>query len=229
MRSKPVMRFFLRVLLVLPFCFGAWYYLGGFLTLMVSFPVEWIMTGLWPKAVSAVEQNGHLLEVVTHYAAPPKPGAPVVEGRVAVVGFVQNPLIYGYSLPLFLALVLAAPGDESSRWRDIGVGAAVLLPVQIFGVCCDILKTLVFSVGPQVQARVMESDWGPEVLALAYQLGYLILPAVTPVVVWVLLNGRYLGQLAPGLQARFESSLSPTPRRPAWRVDTGAVASVILP
>ena len=37
----------------------------------------------------------------------------------------------------------------------------------------------------------------PEQIALAYQTGYLILPGVVPVVVWVLLNQRFIEGLMP--------------------------------
>ena len=199
MAERPVGRFFVRVLALMPICFGIWYYLGGFFTLLLSFPVEWILTGIWHESVAAIENSGYMMEIITHFQAPVPPGMAVPEGQVPLVTVSLNPLIYGYSLPLFCALVLAAPGDESSRWKQIGIGLAVLLPVQVYGICCDILRTLVFKVGPGIGVHVLEPGWRLDALALAYQLGYLILPAVTPVVVWVLLNGTYLGKLAPGL------------------------------
>jgi hypothetical protein len=39
-----------------------------------------------------------------------------------------------------------------------------------------------------------------ELLALAYQLGYLILPAVTPILIWAALHRDFLGELVPQTQ-----------------------------
>lgn len=199
MDKRPVLRFFLRVVFLMPICFGIWYYLGGFFTLLLSYPVEWVLTGLWGESVAAIETAGYMMEIVTRYEAPIPPGMAVPAGQVPLVSVSMNPLIYGYSLPLYCAMVLAAPGTEASRWKQIGIGLAVLLPVQVYGVCCDVLKTLVFKIGPGIGVDILEQGWRLDALALAYQLGYLILPAVTPVVIWVLLNGTYLSKLAPGL------------------------------
>jgi len=39
-----------------------------------------------------------------------------------------------------------------------------------------------------------------ELLALAYQLGYLILPAVTPILIWAAFHRDFLSKLLPHLQ-----------------------------
>ena len=53
--------------------------------------------------------------------------------------------------------------------------------------------------------------WPSDAVALGYQFGYLILPAVTPVAMWILLNARFLEELV-GWHGEPEAvSRGPTP------------------
>ena len=73
-------------------------------------------------------------------------------------------------------------------------GMLVLFGVQIFGVSTEILKILAFGAGVEAQKLLGFSAWGYEFLALAYQLGFLVLPPVVPVMLW-------FGQFQDALEA----------------------------
>ena len=190
--------FFLRVLLWLPAAFAAWYYLS----ILHVTPIAWLsdiaLAGFFPEAFAGVEQHGNRVEVATRL------GVELLRAGVApsgaTIAFDLNPLIYGYGLPLVTGLILASPGELESKVFRIVVGGLVLLPVQAWGVSFDALKTLYFSLGPEV-ARAAKNAVGlaPDAVVLAYQFGFLILPAVTPILVWVAMNTRYLRTLAPRL------------------------------
>jgi hypothetical protein len=60
----------------------------------------------------------------------------------------------------------------------------VLLGVQVFGIVTDILKVSAFDAGPEARTLLGFSAWGFECLALAYPLGFLILPPVAPIAIW---------------------------------------------
>lgn len=190
--------FLLRVLLWLPLAFAAWYYLSILHVAPIAWLSDLVLSGLFPDVVAGVIQHGNRIEVATQISTGmlQLDSAPV-DGTVALN---LNPLIYGYGLPLLVGLILASPGElESKIFKIIGGGLA-LLPFQVWGVSFDALKTLYFNLGPQGAKLAVDAvGVPPDVVALAYQLGFLILPAVAPILIWVAMHTRYLETLAPGL------------------------------
>jgi hypothetical protein len=203
---SPVSRFTLAVVLWLPLCFGAWYYLAIVITWPLTDLVHWLMTSLLPEAIAEVGQQGYLLEVVTRFPPPPQPGMP--ELPAGELAFDLNPLIYGYSLPLYTALTLATPDPENRNWWRWFFGLALLFPLQAWGIGFDILKTLAFDLGPEIRGRLDLAPWALEATALGYQFGTLVLPAVAPVALWLGQHRIFVASLAPGMAERFA-----TPRR----------------
>ncbi len=191
-------RFLLRTLLWLPICFGVWYYLATLLILPVTLLLNLTLPTLWPEALTTLEQQGHTLDVVTRLTLA-EVGLPSPHGRPGLVVFTVNPLAYAYCLPLLAALTLAAPGP--GRDSRLLMGAAALLPIIALGVATAILKTLAFELGPTGPARLGLEGWEPELVALAYQFGYLTLPAIAPVILWLWLHRDFLMQLVPRLYA----------------------------
>ena len=202
MLRSPVSRFFWGVVLWLPLSFAGWYYMAIVMTWPVTYLTDLVMTGLFPNAVTDVVQQGYMLDVATAFAPP---GAVQAPGRIAEMVFSVNPLIYGYSIPLFTGLMLATPGEEGDKWFRWTIGILVLIPVQVWGVSFEILKTLLFNLGPDVREAMGFAPWQLEAVALGYQAGYLVLPAVTPIVVWIAFHREFLARLAPGVAERFAS------------------------
>lgn len=92
-------------------------------------------------------------------------------------------------------------GDKAYR---VFIGGVLLLPVPAWGLACEALKVLVFQMDPAVAEQMGTTPLTRELLALAYQLGYLILPAVTPILIWAALHRDCLGEWLPqcGQRAR---------------------------
>ena len=204
---SPVGGFFLRVLIWLPVIFVIWFYMA----IVMSWPVTWLtnllLPLLLPDAISGIEQNGYMLDIITRFIPALQAGVRVPENRVAEMVFSVNPLMYGYGIPLFTALLFATPeGEEGEKWFRWLVATAILILVQAFGVSMDALKTILFGMGPEVFAQMGFGKWQLEATALGYQLGYLILPAVTPVALWIGFHKKYIEQLAPGLISRLANN-----------------------
>ncbi|WP_296696943.1 exosortase H-associated membrane protein [Thiocapsa sp. UBA6158] len=175
-------RFTVYTLLWLPVCFAAWYFLSILSILPLSSLMDVIMTNVYPQLIGGVRSNGNELLVQTFMAIPnPQvPGGP----DVAAV-FKVNPLPYGYGIPMYTALVLASPihvREKAWRWA---VGLWILGLVQTFGVATNIIKILAFQMGEGARERLGFSPLAYEGVAIAYQIGYLILPAVSPILIWV--------------------------------------------
>jgi hypothetical protein len=112
------------------------------------------------------------------------------DGARSALGFIVNPLIYGYGLPLLFGLMMATSQKLRHKLLVLLAGYAVITLVQVWGVFWQSLKTLSFNFGGEAGAAVAEAGVPEPAIALCYQLGVLILPALAPVVVWVLGNWR---------------------------------------
>jgi hypothetical protein len=182
----------------MPVTFAAWYLMAVIATLPVTYLVNWLLMGLFPDVISGIQQAGYHVEAAAYYAAQ-SPTATLPRGMMAELVFEVNALSYGYGVPLYTALVLASPGEEGAKWFRWTVGIAILQITQAWGVSFDILKNLLFSSGPEVAEALSFAQWQMEAVALGYQFGYLILPAVAPLVIWIAFHSDYLETLAPGL------------------------------
>ena len=198
---NPLTAFLLRVVILLPLCLVGWYYLAPSLVWPVALLSDWLLAGLMPEIIQAVEQLGDRLDIVTRL---PVPAAMMrgmqPEGSGDLV-FTINPLIYSYGLPLFTALAIAAPehpADEDFKWRSWLWGLPLLLAAQVWGVCFDVLKTLLYTLGPEISTQMAFSSFAKDGVGLGYQLGYLIFPSVLPLTIWVVQYRSFLADLVWG-------------------------------
>ncbi|MGB5098439.1 MAG: exosortase H-associated membrane protein [Porticoccaceae bacterium] len=195
--SGPLASLLGRVLLWLPVTFAVWYLTATWHLAPVAWLAHHLLQFWLPEAVADLRlYEGKLLlisrfgEVGGQLVANPPPGENL--------GFLTNPLSYSYSLPLFAALALATP--LPGRARRLAIGLGVLLLIELSSMLATQVKTLVFATGG---AFIAQQQWGAQArdaVALAYQLGSLLLPMVMPLVVWMAGHGAYLAQLAPALR-----------------------------
>jgi len=164
----------LRTALWLVPCFAAWYLTARFHGIAPGEAARALVAMLKPGLVSALERQGSDLVFVTTLLVHPAPG------ETGVLVTEVNPLLYTYGLPLFVALMLAA---RASAWKIVA-GAAILLPFQAWGIAFDFLAQVGIRAGPAVSAQAGVAGWQAEAIALAYQAGSLLFPALVPVVLW---------------------------------------------
>ena len=110
------------------------------------------------------------------------------DGTTDAPGFVINPLIFSYGLPLLFGLVMGSDVSWLRKFVIMTVGYIVITGVQIWGVVWESLKMLAFNFGEQTHAIVNGHGVTDAAIAMGYQLGTLILPALAPIFVWVLTN-----------------------------------------
>jgi hypothetical protein len=203
MRPDPIKSFLLKVLLWMPVCFAAWYYLRGVIGIPTYLGVKALMTALLPEVIHNIEFQGHLVNVVLRLTPEKMPDLQIPVGQVAEMVFSVNSLMYGYGIPLYTGLLLASPGSEREKWLRWLAGFLILMLAQVWGVSFDILKTLLFNLEPAISHSLGFSALQKELTVLAYQFGYLILPAVTPLVLWIGFHRAFIAELAPGLDDKF--------------------------
>src|SRR5215468_7607523 len=180
-------RFVLRVAAWLPPAFLVWYLAGALLVWPVALLTTVVAKIGFSDVVQAVEQQGHLITIVSTL----KPTLSSTQSSASGVLTVElNALLYSFGFPMLVALTLAA--GQPHALRTLLLGYAVLAPFVTWGLVAEFLKHIVFDTGPSVASQ---AGFGPvqrEVIAFAYQFGVLILPTVAPAVFWVLTHRRFL-------------------------------------
>ncbi len=197
MRVSPVSRFFWHVFLWLPICFGLWYYFGNLMMLPANYLASVVTTSLFPQLVSQMTPHGSVLEVVCAFPPPTPPDMVIPKGQIPELVFNLNVLKYGYSIPLYTALILSSPGTEGVKWFRWIIGVAVIYAAQAWGIHFEVLKTLFFTMGNEIGTIAQKgfSEWQVQGVVLGYQFGYLILPAVTPLALWIGFHRDFLAEL----------------------------------
>lgn len=186
---SPVGRFALKVGLWLPICFAGWYFFSILSIIPLALVLDTLMTWLVPNLIGAIEVAGNQLLITTQLTAPhPDPS----KDLLGLIFFETQPLEYGYCVPLYTALVLASPGEDGRKLFLWLVGMTILFVVQLFGVATGITKILAFHIGGAAREQLVFSR---EHLALAYQFGYLILPPISPILLWLVQFRSFLSDL----------------------------------
>jgi len=188
---SPLKPLFLAALLWLPLAFFLWFYFAGVVVWPTAQMVAPVLAGALPEIFVGAEQFQFVIEVQTRVMADPR----LTGGRVAALDLTINPMIYGYGLPLLAGLVMATPLSAGRRTLQIAVGFLAITLVMLWGAVWQALKMVRFDLGAQGQALIEGSGISENLIALCYQFGYLILPAVTPVALWIVMNRSFLEEL----------------------------------
>ena len=183
----------LLILAVLWMVFGfmLWYYLSAFHGVPVRLLSNEILTRLLGSEFWNIIPNPdrhYLFQVQTHipFRFP--------DGSEEALGFIVNPLIYGYGLPLLFGLVMASGVSFIRKMATLLVGYICVMLIQVWGVVWQTLKMLAFNFGPDAHQLVSDAGISDELIALCYQLGVLIFPPLVPVILWVLANWELIEQ-----------------------------------
>lgn len=230
---SPLRRFVLMAALWLPAMFAIWFALQSPVVFLPIRLAGMVLLDWLPELVTTMGQDWNY--AVYSYVADVSGVAGLPAARLAVEEQRTNVLIYCYGLPLLFGLVMATPLNWRRTFLQLGVGYLVLSLVQAFGLVGDVLKTLALGVGPGVMAALAEMpDYAalagaageaarlhmeaalavhgltPDRIILGYQFGYLVLPAVTPVALWIIMNSRFLETLVGWREPEAEDG-GPTP------------------
>lgn len=192
----PLKTLIFSAALWLPLSFVIWFTFSAVLVLPVRWLAETVLVGWMPQIFTGSEQLQYLVTMFT--ALPVDQGMlpPGVDpSMVEPISIEVNPMIYGYSFPVLIGLVMATPLALRQRMLQISIALACLWPVQSFGVIFDVLKSLRFESGAVGVAALDQVGLSANLLAFCYQAGYLILPAVFPIFLWVAMNRRFIERL----------------------------------
>src|SRR5215471_7405413 len=184
-------RFVLRVAAWLPPAFLVWYLAGALFAWPIALLTAAVAKLGFSDLVQAVEQQGHLLTIISTL----KPTLSTTQGMASGVLSVElNTLLYSFGFPMLVALTLAA--GQPRALRTLAIAYGVLAPFVTWGLIAEFLKHIVFDAGPGVASQTGFTAVQRELIAFSYQFGVLILPTVAPAVLWVLTHRRFLESFA---------------------------------
>jgi hypothetical protein len=209
--------FFLAALLWLPLAFFLWYVLRTVVVFPVLRLAGWALSAWMPELFGGF---GQTYEIFNYSVLARLAGVTGLPGATLEVTLDVNTLQYCYGTAMLFGLVMATPLDWPHTFRQLAVGWLLLIPFQAFGVAGEMLRDVGYSLGSAVATGLASEGHGavaqaagnvaevaasrallghglsPELIGLWYQFGYLILPAVAPVVIWIVLNRRFIEKLA---------------------------------
>lgn len=190
MSLSPLRRFILAATLWLPSCFFLWALLINPILWPVAKIAGAVLVQILPQTIELIEQEGQNFEVVTRLLTEADSS-----GRIGQLILTSTPMVYAWCLPLFAGLVMAAPITGRQVLKQFAVGVPVLWLVISWGAVFDALYLLQFRAGPLGQAALQQAGIATDVIGLGYQFGYLVLPPVIPIVLWIALNSAFLQEL----------------------------------
>jgi hypothetical protein len=182
------------------FGFMLWYYLSAF----HGTPVRMLASEILSRVLGS-----EFLNIIPnpdkHYLFQVQTKIPFQfpDGSRANLGFIVNPLIYGFGLPLLFGLVMASGVSLLRKIGTLAAGYVCVMLIQVWGVVWQTLKMLAFNFGEDAHQVVVNAGVSDEVIALCYQLGALIFPSLVPVILWVLANWALIEQFT-GWQRKTE-------------------------
>ena len=173
------------------FGFMLWYYLSAFHGVPVRLLADEILSSLLgSEFLNIIPNPDH------HYLFLVQTNIPFQfpDGSREALGFIVNPLIFGFGLPLLFGLVMASGVSFLRKMGILLVGYVCIMLIQVWGVVWQTLKMLAFNFGPDAHQLVVDAGISDELIALCYQLGVLIFPPLVPIVLWVLANWTLIEQ-----------------------------------
>jgi hypothetical protein len=173
------------------FGFMLWYYLSAFHGVPVRLLANEILSRLLgSEFLNIIPNPDH------HYLFQVQTNVPFQfpDGSREALGFIVNPLVFGFGLPLLFGLVMASGVSFLRKMGILLIGYVCVMLIQVWGVVWQSLKMLAFNFGPDAHQLVIDAGISDELIALCYQLGVLIFPPLVPIILWVLANWTLIEQ-----------------------------------
>jgi hypothetical protein len=191
--GNPVREMFILAALYLPMAFFIWFSFSSALMWLPGRLLDLALTGLFPALFDDVVQLGFQFEVQTAVQV-----SQAADGRIGLLTMEINPMVYAWGMALLFGLTMATPTTAKRRVVQLIVAYVLISAVAVWGSFWETWANLAFHAGEPGAAAAAASGLPPTVIALMYQLGYLMLPAVIPLAAWILMNRPFLERVAFG-------------------------------
>lgn len=186
-KGNPIKEMFLLAALYLPLGFFLWFFFASALMFPTARLSDLLLGGFFPGIFEQVVQLGFQLEIQTAIILTEQ-----VEGQTAALNIYVNPMIYAWGMALLFGLVMATPLTARQRFIQLLISFVVVTLVTVWGVFWETWVDLAFRSGGEAGQVAQEAIFPLDMIALFYQLGYLMFPAVVPVAAWILMNRPFI-------------------------------------
>jgi hypothetical protein len=184
-RKAPTLGgFFGAAILWLLLTLAIWYPLRHWMVLPAAWLAQETMTAIFPRWVTGAQLEDST-QVLTTILRVWSPG-----NRVGELAPQVNVLVYCYGAPLLAALLLASRTPR--WWWKLPAGLLALVPFQAWGICFTWLLQVAVVSGEQTGGQTRFGPWATNLIALGYQFGFLILPTLVPVLLWLAFDRRVI-------------------------------------
>lgn len=185
-RPAEITRFALKVLAWFIFWTVVWYEARYLLILPTHLLSGLVATYLLPAWAEAVVQHGTILTLNTSLQVQHIAGAK--PGQIALLTPAVNSMLYAYGWPLLMALITAS----TRRWliAKMLMATLMLLPFEVAGITFDWVKQVGIEAGA-LELNPLQAN----LIAVGYQMFYLIFPALAPVLIWLAMERRFVATL----------------------------------
>lgn len=189
-KNADVLTFLGKVLLWMPITFALWYFVMPAITFVSAFIANAILPLFADHAIQSIEANGRAIKVVTQFGAQ---------------SFPISAMNYAYSFPFLLAMILASPDSILGKIKKYTISIIPLFLVVLWGVSFSTFGILAFNLGQEVAQQLNTTSSIRVLISLGMQLGKLMIPPLTPIILWLYLYRDYARQLVPRLFQRDET------------------------
>lgn len=188
MNKVSVKTIFLKTIFWLIPSLVIWYFIAHWLTIPLGWSAAYVMQSLFSWAQDGYQIQGTMISLLTSIQIPDPAGAQ--SGRIALASPEIDYRLYGFGLPLFVALMLAKRPPHFLRGLVIGV--ITIFFFQSVGMTFGWLKQIIFDTGAASIAQTGFSHGQTQIVALGYQLSTLLLPTLIPITLWGIFNRSLL-------------------------------------
>lgn len=189
--ARTLFGFGARAAVLVALCALAWSFVAQWASYPAAVMAQWAVEAgapMWIRSASIVE--GQLEAQTTVQVMVPNSG-----GRRAEVIVDADPMRYAYGLPLLFGLLLAS---RLGGVRRFFAAYALLLPAQAWSLTGSVLMQIVMATQGD-RAALKISAWQLDAITYFYQLGALVVPTVAPVLLWIVLDRKFLAELISDL------------------------------
>ncbi|MGY6555618.1 MAG: exosortase H-associated membrane protein [Wenzhouxiangella sp.] len=186
-QGDPIREMFVLALLYLPLGFFLWFLTASALMFPTARLADFLLSNIFSGVFEQIVQLGFKLEVQTSVIM-----ERLVEGRQVAVNILINPMIYAWGMAVLFGLIMATPLSIRDRVKQLLIGFLVVTLVTTWGVFWESLTDLAFRSGPEAAAAARDLGLNMNLIALFYQMGFLMFPAVIPIATWILMNRRFI-------------------------------------
>jgi hypothetical protein len=197
--KRPLVRFTVAVLALLPACFAVWYVWGAYFALPSLLIAKPVLLAWLGESIASVTLQGTDMTVLLRYG---ESNGAILPAQVAgnQIGHSINTRILSYSIPFYLALYFATP--LRSGWTGFLWCLMALCLLIAIGLVVTELKNLAFGLPPELLASAAFPP--TDAIALAYQFSTLMVPPLAPVLLWA-----YTAMDSPAFLALLPESFRP--------------------